>query len=249
MSGPTRRAHPEPLSRGGAEGLPSEFTPRRLLRRLLEVVALLTVLVLVAVLAPGLGQVRQRLGEAAAGWLAVGVLLEFLSSWSYVPMFRQVFCPRMSWRTSSEISWAELGAGSIVPASGAGGLALGAWILRRGGMPADRIARRSVAFFLVKSSVNWVAVVLLGAAMAVGLVGPHRSLLLTALPAALSVALIALVLAVPRLGPGEDPPEDASRVRRAASARRSAPDRARARAAAPRAPRRSGPPTARPAAR
>ena len=52
--------------------------------------------------------------------------------------------------------------GSIVPASGAGGLALGAWILRRGGMPAERIARRSVAFFLIKSSVNFVAVAVLG---------------------------------------------------------------------------------------
>ena len=89
-----------------------------------------------------------------------------------------------------------------MPASGAGGLALGAWILHRGGMPSERIARRSVAFFLIKSSVNFVAVAVLGTLMAAGLVGPHRSLLLTALPAALSVAVIALVLAIPRLGPG-----------------------------------------------
>ena len=41
-------------------------------------------------------------------------------------------------------------------------------------MPADRIARRSVAFFLIKSSVNFVAVAVLGAVMALG-VGPHRS--------------------------------------------------------------------------
>ena len=44
--------------------------------------------------------------------------------------------------------------GSLVPASGAGGLALGAWVLHRGGMGGERIARRSVAFFLIKSGVE-----------------------------------------------------------------------------------------------
>ena len=58
--------------------------------------------------------------------------------------------------------------------------------------------------------------------MAVGLVGPHRSLLLTALPAALSVAVIALVLAIPRLGPGRDAGPGASRLRRARRRRRRA---------------------------
>jgi uncharacterized membrane protein YbhN (UPF0104 family) len=202
--------------------LPDEVTPPRIARRALGVVGLLTVLVLIAVLAPGLGDVRRSLADAQVGWLAVGVALEALSCVSYVLMFRPVFCRRMSWRTSWEIAWAELGVGSIVPASGAAGVALGAWVLRRGGMPAERIARRSIAFLLIKSSVNFVAVAVLGALLAVGLLGPHRSLLLTALPAALSIALIALVLAVPRLGPGEDPPAGAGRARRAMSAVRRA---------------------------
>jgi uncharacterized membrane protein YbhN (UPF0104 family) len=210
----------EPLASDGTEGLPSDLTPRRLVRRLLQVLALLTVLVLVALLAPGLGEVRTRLDDAAPGWLALAVAFEGLSCLSYIPMFRQVFCPRMSWRTSSEIGWAELGAGSIVPASGAGGLALGAWILSRGGMPAERIARRSVAFFLIKSSVNWVAVVVLGVLMALG-AGPSLSPLLTALPAALAAVAIALIVAVPRLGPG-GAPAGASRPRRAVAAVRRA---------------------------
>jgi len=135
-------------------------------------------------------------------------------------MFRPVFCRRMSWRASAEIGGAELAVGSIVPASGASGLALGAWILSRRGMPADRMARRSVAFFLIKSSVNFVAVAVIGTLMAVGLVGPHRSLLLSALPAALSVALIAVVLAMPRIGAGRPPRQGAGRVRRAVHAAR-----------------------------
>jgi uncharacterized membrane protein YbhN (UPF0104 family) len=120
----------------------------------------------------------------------------------------------MSWRTSWEIGWAELGVGSIVPASGAAGVALGAWVLARRGMPAERIARRSVAFLLIKSSVNFIAVAVVGTVMALGIAGPHRSPLLTALPAALSVLVLALVVAVPRLGPGREPGPDASKPSR-----------------------------------
>jgi uncharacterized protein (TIRG00374 family) len=193
--------------------LPDEFSTGRLGRRALGVAALIAVLVLVAWLAPGLGGVRDRLADADPGWLAVGVALEALSCLSYVVMFRQVFCRSMSWRSSWEIGWSELAVGSIVPASGAGGLAFGAWILNRRGMPAERIARRSVAFFLVKSSVNFVAVAVLGVLMFAGL-GPHQSPLLTLLPAALSVAVIAGVLLLPRVGVGERPDEDTARVRR-----------------------------------
>jgi len=212
----------EPLARGGADALPDELAPRRLRRRFLQVVGLLAVLGLVAALAPGLDEVRDSLTGADPGWLAVAVALEALSGLSYVLMFRRVFCPHMSWRTSFEIAWSELAAGSLVPASGAGGLALGAWILHRGGMPAERIARRSVSFFLVKSSVNFVAVAVVGTVMAVGLAGPERSLLLTALPAALSVAVIVLVVAVRRLGPGPEPGPEASKMRRAVAAARRA---------------------------
>jgi uncharacterized protein (TIRG00374 family) len=203
------------------DGLPAELAPHRLLRRLLTVVALLAVLALVAVLTPGLGEVRDRLADARPGWLALAIVFEALSGVSYVLMFRRIFCPRMSWRMSWQIGWSELAVGSIVPASGAGGIALGAWVLHRAGMPADRIARRSVAFLLLKSAVNFVAVAVVGTLMALGL-GPHRSLALTALPAVICVVVLALVAAVPRLGPGRDPGSDASRLRRAESSARRA---------------------------
>ena len=194
--------------------MPAEVEPRRLARRGLQAVALLAVLGAVVVFAPGLGEVRDRLTGADPAWLALGVGLEALSCCSYVLLFRPVFCERMSWRTSWEISWAELGMGSIVPASGAGGLALGAWILRRGGMPADQIARRSVAFFLLKSSVNFVAVAVIGTLLAVGVVGPHQSLALTALPAVLAVAVIVGVAAIGRLGEPAPPAPEAEKLTR-----------------------------------
>jgi len=195
--------------------MPREFQPRRLARRTLQIVAVLAVAGLILLLTPGLGQVRELLTEARPGWVALAVALEGLSCVSYVLMFRPVFCRNMPWRTSWEIGLAELGAGSIVPASGAGGLALGAWILREGGMPAEQIARRSVAFFLIKSSVNFVAVAVVGTVMAFGLAGPDQPLWLTAVPAAGATLVIAAVLLVPRFGVGSPVSPDAGRTRRA----------------------------------
>jgi len=212
----------EPLSSPPQVEMPREFDTRRLARRTLQVVAVLAVVGLIVLLAPGLGEVRDKLEGADPGWIVLAIVFEALSGVSYVLMFRPVFCEHMRWRTSWEIGWSELAMGSIVPASGAGGLALGAWILHQGGMATDRIARRSVAFFLIKSSVNFVAVAVLGTLLAVGLLGPDLSLWLTALPAGLSILLIAAVLAVPRLGPGRPAPEDAGRIARAVAASRRA---------------------------
>jgi uncharacterized protein (TIRG00374 family) len=210
-----RRFRVVPLDRTPGVTMPDEFEPRRLVKRTLQIVAVLAVVGLVLVLAPGLGEVRDLLTEARPEWLALAVAFEAMSCVSYVLMFRPIFCPRMPWRTSWEIGLAELAAGSIVPASGAGGLALGAWILHEGGMPGERIASRSVAFFLIKSSVNFIAVAVLGTVMAVGLVGPELSPWLTAVPAAGALFVIGAVLVVPRLGVGSPVPADAGRTRRA----------------------------------
>jgi uncharacterized membrane protein YbhN (UPF0104 family) len=179
--------------------LPEELDTARLRRRAALVAGLLVVVALVAWLAPGLGEVRDRLQGASAGWLALAVVFEVLSCVSYVVMFRPVFCGRMSPRTSTELALSELAVGSIVPAAGTAGLALGVWALRRGGMPAEKIATRTVAFFVLKSAANFVAVAVIGTLLAVGLVGPDLSLGLTAAPAALAVATIAAVVAVPRV--------------------------------------------------
>jgi uncharacterized membrane protein YbhN (UPF0104 family) len=180
------------------------------------------VLVAIVFLAPGLGEVRDRLEGGSPGWLALATLLEGLSFASYVVMFGPIFCTGLGWRRSWQIGGSELAMGSLVPASGAGGLALGAWILHRGGMDGARIARRSVAFFLIKSGVNFLAVAVLGTALAVGLFGPELSLWLTAFPAAVAALALAAVAAIPRLGPGHPLGPEASRIRRGLSATRRA---------------------------
>lgn len=165
---------------------------------------------------------RERLEGADPLWLGLAVALEGLSFASYIVMFGPIFCTGLPWRRSWQIGGSELAMGSLVPASGIGGLALGAWILHSGGMDGERIARRSVAFFLIKSGVNFIAVAVLGAALAVGLFGPELSLWLTAFPAAMATLALAAVVALPLLGPGEPAGADASDSRRAIAATRRA---------------------------
>ena len=118
-------------------------------------------------------------------------------------MFGPIFCERMALRTSVELGLAELGVGSLIPAGGLGGLALGVWVLRRGGMPAEQVATRTVAFFLIKSGANFAAVAVVGVVMWLGIGTPPLSPSLTILPAVLALAVIAvgrLASRLPRAG-------------------------------------------------
>ncbi|MGA8216942.1 MAG: TIGR00374 family protein, partial [Solirubrobacterales bacterium] len=89
----------------------------------------LGLLVAVFLFAPGLGEVRDLLVRASPGWLVLATALEGLSFASYLVMFGPIFCTGLTRRRSWQIAGSELAMGSLVPASGAGGLALGAWVL------------------------------------------------------------------------------------------------------------------------
>ncbi|GIK76438.1 MAG: TIGR00374 family protein [Acidobacteria bacterium] len=200
----------------------AQFELRTLARRSVPAFIAIAVLILVAALAPGLDEVRDLLPGADPGWIAVAIGFEALSFASYIVMFAPVFCRGLSWRRSWQIGGSELAMGSIVPASGLGGLALGAWVLHEGGMDAGKIARRSVAFFLIKSSVNFVAVAVIGLLMFAGWFGVDEPWTLTLLPAVMSIALITAVILVPRFDPGPEPDGGASRATRLIAAARRA---------------------------
>jgi uncharacterized protein (TIRG00374 family) len=174
--------------------LPAELSRRRLRSRLLIAVGLALVVVAVVVLLPGLGGLRSRLAHAKPAWLLLGVGLKLLSGLGYVAAFRMVFCRRMRWSVSYQIGMSELGADALFPTGGAGGLALGAWALRRGGMAVREIARRTVAFFLLTSVPNVVGVIVIGFGLAAGILTGEGNLLLTAVPAAVAVSAIVAVL-------------------------------------------------------
>ncbi len=171
--------------------VPEELSRRRLRSRLLFAFGLVAAVVAAVTLLPGLGGLRSLLAHAKPEWVLLGVPLKLLSGVGYVAVFRMVFCRRMSWRVSYQIGMSELGANALFPTGGAGGLALGAWALRRGGMQPSEIARRTVAFFLLTSVPNVLGVIIIGVGLAAGLFGGESNLLLTALPAA--VAALAIV--------------------------------------------------------
>jgi len=209
-------------TRSDTESTSSEWEPGALARRSIPAFVAIAALLLIAWLAPGLGEVRDLLPDAAPGWVAIAIAFEALSFASYIVMFAPIFCRGLSWRRSWQIGGSELAMGSIVPASGAGGLALGAWVLHEGGMDPGRIARRSVAFFLIKSSVNFFAVAIIGLLMWLGLFGVDEPWTLTLLPALMSIALIAAVTIIPRFPLGAEPDGDASRATRFIAAARRA---------------------------
>ncbi len=182
-----------------AEPLPDEFSPSRLRRSLAVLAGIVFVVVAAVALVPGLGSLRERFMGAQPGWLAFAALLQLGSCGAYVLAFRGVFCRRMSWRTSTEIGLSELAANSVFSIGGAGGLALGAWILRRGGLAADFIAHRTVAFFLLTSLANVTFLGLGGVALATGLLGGSPDLLLGLIPAVAAALAVALALGARQL--------------------------------------------------
>ena len=152
-------------------------------------------MVVLITLVPGLASLRSRFAHGDPAWLSLGAALKLLSGLSYVAAFRSVFCRGMRWRTSAQIGLSELGANAVVPTGGAGGLALGAWALHRGGMDGGRIARRSVAFFFLTSVPNVLGVIIIGAGLALGVFDGRASLALTLVPAAVAAAAIVFTLA------------------------------------------------------
>jgi uncharacterized protein (TIRG00374 family) len=186
------------VARDDLEG-PAQLSAHKVRTRLLFLLALVAAVVAAVTLLPGLGELRSRLAHASLLWLALGVALKLFSGLGYVAVFRMVFCRAMSWRVSFQIGMSELGANALIPTGGAGGLALGAWALKRGGMEGEEIAKRTVAFFLLTSLPNVLGVIVLGIALGVGAIGGEGNLLLTLLPAAIAAGAIALAISAGRI--------------------------------------------------
>ncbi len=198
----THRDSPMPMStRLAQEPAAVALLPdrRRLALRLALIVAVLGALVLAISSLPGLGDVRDRLSGASPGWLAVALALEAGSCLACVVAFRGVFCRRLPWRLSYEVAIAAQGTNVLLPSGGAGGLAVAAWALKRTGMTTERIGRRTVAFYVLTSGVNFATAALAGGLLALGILAGGASMALTAGPALAATLAILAVAAMPRL--------------------------------------------------
>ncbi len=179
--------------------MPDELSPRHLLRQLILLAVPLALIAALIVSLPGLGTLRARF-SAVDPWLLVLIcVLKLASCLSNVVAFRDVFCPGMSWRFSYRLGMAEQAVNVLVPTGGAGGLALGAWALRQGGMSTEHIGRRSVVFFVLTSIPNFACAALLGPLLLIGLFPGHIPVALTGALSALAWGSVAIAAALPLL--------------------------------------------------
>jgi uncharacterized membrane protein YbhN (UPF0104 family) len=164
----------------------------------LATLGLLVALAVALVLAvPGLEGVREEISHINPRFLAVAVALELASDIGFVVVFR-LFFDRLPAGDARLLAWTEEASGVLLPGGGAGGLAIGGWLIHLTGVPTAWIVRRSGALFLITSAVNGVALVGAGLALAAGVAGAY-DFVLTLLPALL-VALVTLaVVALPRI--------------------------------------------------
>ena len=148
---------------------------------------------------PGLDEVKTRLTNVAPGWVVAIVAAQLGSCAGYLLVFRETFCTQMPWGLSYDIAMSELAANSLLPAGGAGGLALGVWALRQAGLPTAHIARRSVAFFVVTSAANFVTLIVVGLGVFIGVISGRNPALLSLVPALITAGGVLIVVVSPKL--------------------------------------------------
>jgi uncharacterized membrane protein YbhN (UPF0104 family) len=178
----------------------------------------LVVVVAAAVIwVPFLGPIRDRFADTEPGWVVVSFVLQLLSVLSFVVALRGAFDRRLGWREAFDVGVVEESANVFLPSGGSGGLALGAVILIRSGIPTAFAVSRSAVLFLVTSGVSLGALVVFGTLAATGLLPGDASLVATLVPAAGAALVMAAVVFLPRAIPQIDG-ERGGRIRRGAAA-------------------------------
>jgi uncharacterized protein (TIRG00374 family) len=183
----------------GSGAMPEEFSPRHLVKRVAQLVAVAVVVVLAINSLPGLDDVQERLMNAEPFWVVLIAIAEVGSCFGYLLVFRSTFCSQLPWGLTSEIALAELAANVLLPSGGAGGLALGVWALKQAGMPTAHIARRTVAFFVVTSAANFFVLIVVGLAVFVDVIAGKDTPELSLVPAVITAFGALIVGLSPRL--------------------------------------------------
>jgi uncharacterized membrane protein YbhN (UPF0104 family) len=166
---------------------------------------------------PFLAPIRHRFEDTDPGWVVVAFVLQLLSVLSFVVALRGAFDRRLGWREAFDVGVVEESANVFLPTGGSGGLALGAVILIRSGIPTAFAVSRSAVLFLVTSAVSGFALVIFGALEAIGVLPGSASLAATLIPAAIAAVIIGGLIFLPRALPQIDD-SHGGKVRRGAAA-------------------------------
>jgi len=182
-----------PLPPPAPEPTPALAEGRRLRTAIVWVLVAGALVVALLFAVPDLRRVGHRITHMDARWLAVALGLELLSCVGYVLVFRLTF-PTVAPRLANRLALAQLAFGAALPFGGVGGLAFGAWVLRREGMNTRELAERSTVLFLLTSGVNALVLLATAGALGLGLLSGPRDLTLWLIPAAVAGAAVLLVL-------------------------------------------------------
>ena len=170
---------------------------RRLRNGLISLAVLVAIVAGLFLAVPGLHGAARTVARMSTGWVLIAVGLEILSCLGYVLAFLQVF-ERAPLRFGARVALSELAFNAAVSVGGASSAAVGAWLLVERGAPLARVAQRSAVLFLLTSAINVIVFVLAGLALFTGVAPGPRDPLLSILPAAVGVAVLAGFALLPR---------------------------------------------------
>src|SRR5213592_2996465 len=134
---------------------------KRLKRGIVTLVILVVLVGALIAAVPGLRSVAEAFSDVNPWWAVAAVVLELGSCAGYVLAFQHIFwrAPRLF---ATRVALSEMAFGAVVPAGGAGGIAIGAWIVKAKGGPVRRFAERSAVLFLLTSAVNVATLIIAG---------------------------------------------------------------------------------------
>jgi uncharacterized membrane protein YbhN (UPF0104 family) len=160
---------------------------------------------------PGLQDVADRLEDVAPGWIALAVVLELASCAGYVLAFRLIFY-RVPALLAIRVALSEMAFGAVLPVGGAGGIAVGAWVVKAKGGSIRRFVQRSAVLFLLTSGINAATLALAGLLVGVGVLHAPHHIVLGLLPGLVAAAGVALFWLVPAVAARFALVEDAART-------------------------------------
>ena len=135
------------------------------------------------------------------GWLVLVFGLEIISETGFVISWQAIVDPerrlaRHGRRFDLRVAWAQLGGGMFVPGGSLSSVGAGTWLLHRLGMPIKQVTERQVSLSLLNTTIDAIALMLFGVALALGVLSGERNPALTVLPAGIAALGVALVLVV-----------------------------------------------------
>lgn len=169
----------------------------RLTRRIATLLLAMVLVISLLTSVPALRPVARAIGHIDVVWIVVAIALELASCVSFVFLF-PLFFDRLSPRDGRALAWAEMASGALLPGGGAGGLAIGGWLIHLTGASTDWIIRRSGGLFFLTTATNSLAIISCGLLLGAHVAQPH-GFALTVLPAGLALAATLPVAALPRI--------------------------------------------------